>query len=49
MESNKKEEKKYFGSKSWYEPCIDAADFSESYLNKIEKANVKLILKYENR
>ena len=39
---------KYFKKKAWYKPKIKVADFSESKLNKYEKANIQLILDIEN-
>lgn len=40
---------KYFDKKTWYSGYIKPEDFDESVLSKIEKANVKLLAKYENR
>ncbi len=37
----------YFESKSWYRGTIDAKDFSESELSKIERANVQLLKERE--
>lgn len=39
----------YFMAKNWYYPMISAKDFSEDILSKTEKANIKLIQKYENK
>lgn len=37
----------YFDSMSWYEGRIAPEDFDESVLNSIEKANIRLLAKYE--
>lgn len=37
----------YFNSKSWYTGTIAADDFDDKVFNKYEKANIKLIKKYE--
>jgi hypothetical protein len=37
----------YFYSQDWYYPSIDPDDFSESMLNKYEKANTETITEYE--
>lgn len=37
----------YFNSKEWYSGTIAPEDFTESMLNKYEKANTELILEYE--
>lgn len=42
-----KELAEYFEGKSWYNPTIPADQFSNSYLNTIEKENLKFILNYE--
>jgi len=39
----------YFNAQSWYRGTVEAANFNESVLNDIEKANVTLIQNYENR
>ncbi len=38
----------YFRSKSWYEPTIAAAQFSDNLLNDFEKANARTIQAVEN-
>lgn len=38
----------YFNSKTWYSPTIAPEDFSDSMLNKYEKANVEAMAKIEN-
>lgn len=38
----------YFEGKDWYHPTIPAAQFDDSTLNAVEKANVQLISQYEN-
>lgn len=40
---------KYFDKKSWYSGYIEPNDFDESVFNKTEKANIKLLAKYENK
>ena len=37
----------YFSQFSWYDPTIEAADFSDNMLNSIQTANVALVLAYE--
>lgn len=37
----------YFNEQSWYEGTVSPEDFDEGVLNSREKANAKLILKYE--
>lgn len=37
----------YFDSKEWYDGYIEADDFREEMLSKIERENIKLIQKYE--
>ncbi len=37
----------YFGKKDWYKPSVPAEQFDNSYLNKIELENLKLITNYE--
>ena len=37
----------YFDSKEWYDGYIEAEDFREEMLSKIERENIKLIQKYE--
>lgn len=39
----------YFDKKSWYSGYIEPDDFDESVFNKTEKANIKLLAKYENK
>lgn len=39
----------YFDKKSWYNGYIEPDDFDESVFNKTEKANIKLLAKYENK
>lgn len=39
----------YFDNKSWYSGYIEPEDFDESVFSKIEKKNVKLLVKYENK
>lgn len=39
----------YFEGKSWYVGTQIAEEFDESELSKVEKANVRLIQKYENK
>lgn len=39
----------YFDSLSWYYGTIEPEDFDESVFNKIEKANIKLLAKYEKK
>jgi hypothetical protein len=39
----------YFLSTDWYEPEIPASDFSDDMLSQIEKDNIKLIKKYEEK
>lgn len=38
----------YFNSKSWYEPRIEAEDFSEDCFNDYEWENLKLLVKMED-
>lgn len=38
---------KYFKSKSWYHGTIEPDKFKEKVFNKIEKKNIKLLVKYE--
>ena len=38
----------YFNSKSWYDPRIEAEDFSEDCFNDYEWENLKLLVKMEN-
>lgn len=38
---------KYFNAKSWYYGIIEPEDFDESVFNKIEKYNIRLLVKYE--
>lgn len=42
----------YFSSKSWYQPTVAGADFTEEYaasvFNEIEIANISTIVNYEN-
>lgn len=40
---------KYFDSKSWYLGTIEPEDFDEHVFSKIEKENVRLLAKYENK
>lgn len=40
-----KEISSYFNSKSWYRGTIEPNDFSESVINKYERANIDLIVK----
>jgi len=44
---NNQELQDYFNSTSWYLGYIEPDDFDESVFSKIEKANVKLLAKYE--
>lgn len=37
----------YFRKKDWYKPSVPAEQFDNSYLNKIELENLKLITNYE--
>lgn len=37
----------YFNSQSWYTPTIEAADFDNSMLSEVERANVETIVAYE--
>jgi len=39
----------FFEGKSWYVGTQIAEEFDESELSKVEKANVRLIQKYENK
>ena len=39
----------YFNEQSWYVGTVSPEDFDEGVLNSIEKANAKLILKYEEK
>ena len=39
---------KYFDSQSWYSGTVSPSDFSESVLNKYEKANLATIKEYED-
>lgn len=43
-----KELKKYFKKKAWYSPKVKPAKWSESFLNKYEKKNVKFLVNMEN-
>lgn len=40
---------KYFNKKNWYYGYISPDEFDEDSLNDIEKRNIKLLLKYENK
>lgn len=40
---------KYFDSKSWYSGYIEPEDFDEGVFSKIEKKNIRLLVKYENK
>ncbi len=37
----------YFNSQSWYTPTIEAANFDNSMLSEVERANVETIVAYE--
>ena len=39
----------YFNSCSWYNGTIEPDNFSDDVLNDYEKANLELIISYENR
>ena len=39
----------YFDNQSWYEGTVEPEDFDESVLSKVEKKNIKLLKKYENK
>ena len=45
---NDAEIRAYFESKSWYNPTIDPADFTEDMLSDVEKANIAFIKSYED-
>lgn len=44
---NSKDLADYFEGKSWYTPSIPADQFKDSYLNKIERENLEIIMNYE--
>lgn len=44
---NNQELQEYFNSTSWYMGIIEPEDFDESVFSKVEKANVRLLAKYE--
>ena len=44
---NSKDLAEYFDGKSWYTPSIPADQFKDSYLNKIERENLEIIMNYE--
>lgn len=39
----------YFDNQSWYEGTVEPEDFDEFVLSKVEKKNIKLLKKYENK
>lgn len=49
---NNQELNEYFSSKSWYQPTVEGADFTEEYaaqvFNEIEMTNIGFIVQYEN-
>lgn len=40
--------RQYFESKDWYNPTIEADDFTNDMLSDIEKKNVEFIKSYED-